>query len=57
MSSCVSRGVWRSASTIELRLGWLVPPLMDAIAASATSTPASEAFRTEAAFRPLVSCV
>ena len=57
MSSSVSRGVWRSASTIELRLGWLVPPLIEAIAASAMSTPASLAFRTLAAFSPLVSCV
>ena len=41
----MSRGVWRSASAIELRFGWLVPPLIDAIAASAMSTPASLAFR------------
>jgi len=30
---------------MELRFGWLVPPLMAAIAPSATSTPASAAFK------------
>ena len=44
MSSCVSRGVWRNASTAQFKFGWLVPPLIDAIAASAISTPASAAF-------------
>jgi len=38
-------------------LGWLVPPLMAAMAPSATSTPASAAFNTEAELMPLVSCV
>src|SRR5207244_8254655 len=57
MSSCVSRGVCRSAATMEFRLGWLVPPLTAATAASATSAPASAAFRTEAALMPLVSWV
>ena len=46
-----------SAATIEFRFGWLVVPLIEAMAPSATSTPASAAFRIEAALMPLVSCV
>ena len=42
---------------MEFRLGWLVVPLMEAMAASATCTPASAAFRMEAALRPEVSWV
>ncbi len=42
---------------MELRLGWLVCPLMEAAAASATWTPASQAFRMLAALMPLVSWV
>ena len=53
----VSRDVFFSAATMEFRLGWLVPPLMEATAPSAISTPASLAFSTEAALIPLVSCV
>ena len=52
----VTRGI-ASAATTELKLGWLVPPLMEAIAPSATSTPASEAFSSDAESIPLVSCV
>ena len=40
---------------MEFRLGWLVVPLIEAIAASAACTPASAAFKIEAAFTPLVS--
>ncbi len=39
------------------RLGWLVVPLMEAMAPSAMSTPASAASRIEAELMPLVSCV
>ena len=46
-----------NAATIEFRFGWLVVPLIEAMAPSATSTPASEAFRIELALMPLVSCV
>ena len=42
---------------MAFKLGWLVPPLIEATAASATSTPASLAIRMLAALRPLVSCV
>ena len=42
---------------MELRLGWLVEPLIEAMARSTTSTPASLALSTEAALTPLVSCV
>jgi hypothetical protein len=47
----------RSAATTEFRLGWLVCPLIEAIAASAAFTPASAAFKIEPALIPLVSCV
>ena len=53
----VSRGVRSSAATTEFRFGWLVEPLMEAMAPSATSTPASAAFSTDAALMPLVSWV
>ncbi len=53
----VSRSVWRSASTMEPRHGWLVSPLMASIAASTASTPASAAASTEAAAMPEVSWV
>ena len=53
----VSRSEWRSASTMEPRLGCEVSPLMESIAASKASTPASTAASTLAAEMPLVSCV
>jgi hypothetical protein len=42
---------------MEFKFGWLVEPDMEAIAQSATSTPASAALKIEAALIPLVSCV
>ena len=42
---------------MELRLGWLVPPLSGETAASTMSTPASAALRTVLALIPLVSWV
>jgi hypothetical protein len=47
----------RSPSTIVFRFGCDVPPDIDAIAPSAISSPASAAFKIEAAATPLVSCV
>ena len=49
--------MFANAATIEFKFGWLVVPLIDAIAPSATCTPASAAFSTLAALIPLVSCV
>ncbi len=40
---------------MEFRFGWLVVPLIDAMAASAAFTPASAAFKMDAALTPLVS--
>ena len=56
-SSPVSRGACRSASTIEPRFGCEVSPLIESIAASTASQPASIASRMLAAAMPLVSCV
>src|SRR5882762_9443843 len=53
----VSLGVCWSAATIELRLGWLVLPDIEATARSTTSAPASLAASTLAELIPLVSCV
>ena len=53
----MSRGVFWSAATTELRLGCEVLPLMDESAKSTTSTPASLARRMLAALMPLVSWV
>ena len=53
----MSRGPWRSASTIEPRLGCEVSPLIESIAPSTASAPASTAASTLAAAMPLVSCV
>ena len=42
---------------MEFKFGWLVEPLIEAVARSAMSTPASAALNTLAAEMPLVSCV
>ncbi len=52
-----SRGPCRSASTIEPRFGCDVSPLIESIAPSTASAPASIAASTLAAAMPLVSCV
>ncbi len=52
-----SRGPNRNASTREPRFGWEVRPLMESMAPSTASAPASIAASTLAAEIPLVSCV
>ena len=47
----------RKWAPVATQFGWLVCPLMLAMAASAAFTPASAAFKIDAAFSPLVSCV
>ena len=53
----MARGPCRSASTSDPRFGCDVPPLIESIAASTASHPASAAISTLAAAMPLVSWV
>ena len=53
----VSRGWPSRLAQNAFRLGWLVFSLMDAIAQSTTSHPASTMARFDARLTPLVECV